>query len=275
MFLNWLRRLIFVLTAIVVPETFLTAAQPQILIDDSLAGQLLIASPTIRDPRFDHAVILVVRHNHDGAMGIVINMPTDERPLANILEMVGEKDTNVTGKVQLFAGGPVQPELGFVIHSSGYRGPGTIDVNERVLMTSNSRILRDIGNNKGPQKSLIAFGYAGWAAHQLDDELRHRVWFTTPADVNLIFDADISQCNHHVGFTPESGHSARLAACPLCANSGHSAIHSITSSALVSSAGGMGRPSDFAVLRLKTSSNLVGCTTGRFAGFSPLRMRPA
>ena len=76
MFLNWLRRLIFVLTAIVVPETFLTAAQPQILIDDSLAGQLLIASPTIRDPRFDHAVILVVRHNHDGAMGIVINMPT-------------------------------------------------------------------------------------------------------------------------------------------------------------------------------------------------------
>ena len=114
---------------------------------------ILIASPAIRDPHFDHAVILVVRHNHDGAMGIVINMPTDERPLANILEMVGEKDTNVTGKVQLFAGGPVQPELGFVIHSSDYRGPGTIDVNERVLMTSNSRILRDIGNNKGPQKS--------------------------------------------------------------------------------------------------------------------------
>ena len=157
-------------------------------VNDSLAGQLLIASPAIRDPHFDHAVILVVRHNNDGAMGIVINMPTEERPLANILEMVGEKDTNVTGKVQLFAGGPVQPEFGFVIHSSDYRGPGTIDVNERVLMTSNSRILRDIGNNKGPRKTLIAFGYAGWAAHQLDDELRRRVWFTTPADVNLIFD---------------------------------------------------------------------------------------
>ena len=134
------------------PETFLTAAQPQILIDDSLAGQLLIASPTIRDPRFDHAVILVVRHNHDGAMGIVINMPTDERPLANILEMVGEKDTNVTGKVQLFAGGPVQPELGLLIHSSDYRGPGTIDVNERVLMTSNSRILRISATTKGHRR---------------------------------------------------------------------------------------------------------------------------
>jgi putative transcriptional regulator len=193
MFLNWLRSLILVLTVIVVAETFLIAAQPyraQIPIDDSLAGQLLIASPTIQDPRFDHAVILVVRHNQDGAMGIVINMPTEERSLANLLEMLGEQDTKVTGKVQLFAGGPVQPELGFVIHSSDYRGLGTIDVNERVLMTSNSRILRDIGNNKGPKKSLIAFGYAGWAAHQLDDELRRRVWFTTPADVNLIFEED-------------------------------------------------------------------------------------
>ncbi|MGC1847639.1 MAG: YqgE/AlgH family protein, partial [Pseudolabrys sp.] len=115
MFSNWLSRLILILTAIVVPGTFLNAAQPccvQAPVNDSLAGQLLIASPAIRDPHFDHAVILVVRHNNDGAMGIVINMPTEERPLANILEMVGEKDTNVTGKVQLFAGGPVQPELG-------------------------------------------------------------------------------------------------------------------------------------------------------------------
>jgi putative transcriptional regulator len=191
MFSNWLGRLILVLTAIVVPGTFINATQPccgQIPGGDSLAGQLLIASPTIRDPHFDHAVILVVRHNQDGAMGIVINMPTEERPLANILEMLGEKDTSVTGKVQLFAGGPVQPELGFVIHSSDYRETGTIDVNQHLLITSNSRILRDIGNNKGPKKSLIAFGYAGWAPQQLDDELRRRVWFTTPADVNLIFD---------------------------------------------------------------------------------------
>ena len=191
MFSNWLGRLILVLTAIVVPETFLNAAQQccgQISVGDSLAGQLLIASPTIRDPHFDHAVILVVRHNQDGAMGIVINMPTEERPLANVLEMLGEKDTNVTGRVQLFAGGPVQPELGFVIHSSDYRETGTIDLDQHVLITSNSRILRDIGNNKGPKKSLIAFGYAGWAPHQLDDELRRRVWSTTPADLNLIFD---------------------------------------------------------------------------------------
>ena len=111
MFSNWLGRLILVLTAIVVPDTFLNATQQccgQIPVGDSLAGQLLIASPTIRDPNFDHAVILVVRHSQDGAMGIVINMPTKERSLANILEMLGEKATNVTGNVQLFVGGPVQ-----------------------------------------------------------------------------------------------------------------------------------------------------------------------
>lgn len=193
MFSNSLSRLILVLTAIVVPAPVVNAAQSCCAPTSahvSLAGQLLIASPTIQDPRFDHAVILVVRHNQDGAMGIVINMPMEERSLASILELLGEQDTKVAGKVQLFAGGPVQPELGFVIHSSDYRELGTIDVNEWVLMTSNSRILRDIGNNKGPKKSLIAFGYAGWAAHQLDDELRRRVWFTTPADVNLIFEED-------------------------------------------------------------------------------------
>jgi putative transcriptional regulator len=193
MSLNWLSRLILALTAIIVPATFLNIALPcraQTPVHVSLAGQLLIASPTIGDPRFDHAVILIVRHDQDGAMGILINMPAEERPLANILEMLGEKDTNVTGKVHLFAGGPVQPEIGFVIHSSDYRGPGTIDVTARVLMTSSSQILRDIGNNKGPKKSLIAFGYAGWAAGQLEDELERRVWFTTAGEPKLIFDED-------------------------------------------------------------------------------------
>ena len=191
MFLNWLSRLVLVFATIVVPATFLNAAQPccaQISVHVSLAGQLLIASPTLRDPHFNHAVILVVRHDESGAIGIVINMPTEERPLANILEMLGEKDKNITGKVHLFAGGPVQPEIGFVIHSSDYRAPGTIDVNEHVLVTSSSQILRDISNNKGPKKSLVAFGYAGWAARQLEDELQRRVWSTTPADLNLIFD---------------------------------------------------------------------------------------
>jgi putative transcriptional regulator len=156
----------------------------------SLAGQLLVASPSMGDPRFDRTVILMVRHNKDGAFGIVVNRPVGERPLAGLLEMLGEKDATVAGKVRIFAGGPVQPELGFVIHSTDYHGPGTVDINARLAMTSSRDILRDIGNAKGPKQSLIAFGYAGWAPGQLEAELARRDWSIAPGESKLIFDED-------------------------------------------------------------------------------------
>src|SRR5216683_6497274 len=86
----------------------------------SLTGQLLIAAPTMGDPRFAHTVILMVRHDRNGALGIVINRPIGERPLASVLQALGEKGTAVAGQVRIFAGGPVQPEIGFVVHSAEY-----------------------------------------------------------------------------------------------------------------------------------------------------------
>jgi putative transcriptional regulator len=156
----------------------------------SLAGQLLIASPTIGDPRFDRTVVLMVEHTRNGALGIVINLPLEERPLAGLLEMLGEKNPAVAGKVRIFAGGPVQPTVGFVVHSAEYRRPGTVDIDGRVAMTSSREILLDIGNDRGPRKSLVAFGYAGWAPGQLEGELRRRAWYTAPADPQLVFDED-------------------------------------------------------------------------------------
>jgi putative transcriptional regulator len=156
----------------------------------SLAGQFLVASPSMGDPRFDRAVILMVRHDTDGALGIVINKPVGERPLADLLEIFGEKGSNATGQVRIFAGGPVQRELGFVVHTADYRRSGTLDIDGRVAMTSSREILRDIAANQGPKKSLIAFGYAGWAPGQLDGEMERRVWSIAPADETLIFDQD-------------------------------------------------------------------------------------
>ena len=156
----------------------------------SLAGQFLVASPSMGDPRSDRAVILMVRHGQDGALGIVINKPLGERPLANLLEIFGEKGSNAAGQVRIFAGGPVQRELGFVVHTADYRRSGTLDVDGRVAMTSSREILRDIAANQGPKKSLIAFGYAGWAPGQLEGEMERRVWSTAPADETLIFDED-------------------------------------------------------------------------------------
>jgi len=156
----------------------------------SLAGQLLVASPSIGDPRFAGTVILMVRHDKDGAFGIVVNRPIGERPLAAILEIIGEKDATVAGTVRIFAGGPVQPEIGFVIHGGDYQGPGTIEINDRLAVTANREILRDIGHGKGPAQSLIAFGYAGWAPGQLEGELARRDWAIAPGEPKLIFDED-------------------------------------------------------------------------------------
>jgi len=156
----------------------------------SLTGQLLIAAPTIGDPRFAHTVILMVRHDEEGALGIVINRPVEERSIASLLEAPGEDVSGISGSLRIFAGGPVQPELGFVVHSAEYRLDETLDVDGRVAMTANRQILRDIGHNRGPVKSLFALGYAGWGPGQLEGELARHDWFTTREEPRLIFDDD-------------------------------------------------------------------------------------
>jgi putative transcriptional regulator len=156
----------------------------------SLAGQLLIASPNIGDPRFAHTVILMVKHDKDGAFGITINRPVGEKSIASLLEASGEDVSDIEGTLSIFAGGPVQPELGFVVHSAEYRRDETIEVDEHVAMTASRQILRDIGHNHGPQKSLFALGYAGWGPGQLENELARHDWFTAPEEPKLIFDDD-------------------------------------------------------------------------------------
>jgi putative transcriptional regulator len=156
----------------------------------SLTGQLLIASPNIGDPRFAHTVILMVKHDKEGALGIVINRPVGEKSIASLLEAPGEDVSDIEGTLRVFAGGPVQPELGFVVHSAEYRRDDTIDVDGRVAMTASRQILRDIGHHRGPEKTLFALGYAGWGPGQLDAELARHDWFTAPEEPKLIFDDD-------------------------------------------------------------------------------------
>jgi putative transcriptional regulator len=156
----------------------------------SLTGQLLIASPHIGDPRFAHTVILMVRHDNEGALGIVINRPLGERSIASLLEGTGEDVSGIEGNLRIFAGGPVQPELGFVVHSAEYRREETLAVDAHVAMTASRQILRDIGNHRGPEKSLFALGYAGWGPGQLEGELARHDWFTAPEEPKLLFDDD-------------------------------------------------------------------------------------
>jgi putative transcriptional regulator len=189
----------FALVALLLPAALLAAPSNPAETPGkaSLKGQLLIATPGMRDQRFDRAVILMIRHDRAGALGIVINRPLGERPLADLLAAFGAKDTPATGNVHVFLGGPVELEVGFVVHSTDYRRSETIDVDSRFAATSSREVLRDMAANMGPMKSLIAFGYAGWGPGQLEGEMARNVWYVAPADVGIVFDDDRDKVWEH------------------------------------------------------------------------------
>jgi putative transcriptional regulator len=179
--------------AIAVSATALHAALPtvpDVSGRTSAAGQLLIATAALRGPPFEHTVILVAQHDKDGALGIVINRPLGERSIANLLDAFGADANGVSGTLRVYLGGPVDPQIGFVLHSTDYHSDDDVDIDGRVALTSGPEILRDIGLGKGPRQSLVAFGYAGWGAAQLDDELLKGVWTVVPEDPALVFDDD-------------------------------------------------------------------------------------
>ena len=186
-------RLGLAVAAFVLQTALLMAALPnpdEAPAASSLAGQLLVAAPAMGDPRFEGAVILIVQDDATGALGIVINNPIGERPLADLFEALGKKGGDAGGSVRIFSGGPMQPELGFVVHSAEYHRPETIAINDRLSMTASADILRDIGKGRGPAKYLVAFGYAGWAPDQLEHEIEAHAWATAEADTALVFDED-------------------------------------------------------------------------------------
>lgn len=181
------------LPAALLPARLLHAAlptDPDVSGRTSFAGQLLIASPDLRQPEFDHAVILLAQHSHSGAVGFVINRMAEKRPIAGLLTALGADGSGITDSVRVFFGGPVDPAAGFVLHSAEYHRPETLDIDGQVALTSAPDVLRDIGLGKGPSKSLIAFGYAGWAPSQLEGEIAHGVWVLVPEAPALVFDTD-------------------------------------------------------------------------------------
>ena len=156
----------------------------------SLAGQFLVATRDMSDPRFQRTVILMAQHSDTGALGIVINRPVNEVPVAKLLDALGLESKGSKGSVRVFAGGPVEPQDGFVVHSAEYHRPGTIAIDGRVALTSDPEALRDVARGNGPRQSLVAFGYAGWGPGQLESEIAAAGWFTFPEEPKLVFDFD-------------------------------------------------------------------------------------
>ncbi len=182
------------IVALVATISPLLAAKPPTdlpTVENGLSGQLLVASPEMRDPRFAGTVIFMVRHDSHGAMGLVINRLLGSGSVAELLRVFGLEDDDAKGTIRMHYGGPVEPQYGFVLHSTDYARDGTILVNKDVAMTSEVEVLRAISRGKGPRRSLFAFGYAGWGPGQLEGELARKAWITVPADKGILFDDDL------------------------------------------------------------------------------------
>lgn len=151
-----------------------------------LTGRLLVAEPGMPDPRFAHTVVYMVRHNAEGAFGLVINQVVGRGPIRDVLRGFG-LDGDGSGEIRVYYGGPVAPRQGFVLHSLDYSRDNTIVVDGKFGLTAEPEVLQDIARGEGPKRSLFALGYAGWGPGQLEGEMMSRAWFTIPADEALIF----------------------------------------------------------------------------------------
>ncbi|AKH20595.1 YqgE/AlgH family protein [Sedimenticola thiotaurini] len=155
---------------------------------ESLTNQFLIAMPGLNDANFHHTVTYLCQHGKEGAMGIVINRPSGLR-LNDILEQLEISDTPLPDAEQLiYVGGPVQTDRGFVLHTGGTEWDSTLQITPTISITTSRDILAAIARGEGPEKSLIALGYAGWGEGQLEQEMSANAWLNGPAPEQVLFD---------------------------------------------------------------------------------------
>ncbi len=155
-----------------------------------LEGQLLIAMPAMSDPRFARSVIYLCAHNADGAMGLVINKQLDTLTFPELLKQLEINADRPFGQTMVHFGGPVETGRGFVLHSAEFVHDGTLIVTDDIALTATVDILRLIADGTGPRQNLLALGYAGWGAGQLEAEIQDNAWLNVPADPLIIFDGD-------------------------------------------------------------------------------------
>lgn len=181
----------------------------------SLENHFLIAMPTMLDPSFKQSVTYICEHNDDGAMGLVINHPTDFTvgQLLDKVDIDNDKSTESSQSL-VFAGGPVDTERGFVLHSTKYGFATSSALSEQIMITTSKDVLASLTTSQSPDSFLVTLGYAGWSAGQLESELQQNAWLTIQADPEIIFNTpahlrwekaiemlgiDLAMLSHQVG----------------------------------------------------------------------------
>ncbi|HET9049535.1 MAG TPA: YqgE/AlgH family protein [Chiayiivirga sp.] len=160
----------------------------------SLANHFLIAMPGLDDPNFSRGVTLLCHHSADGAMGLMLNR-TSAFTLGELMAQMGFHDIDSSlASRPVLNGGPVEPERGFVLHSPD-TGPfeSTFTISDEIQLTTSRDVLESLAHGQGPRHALIALGYAGWSAQQLETELQQHAWLSVDADATIVFEVPLEQ----------------------------------------------------------------------------------
>ena len=172
-----------------------------------LTGQLLVAMPTMADTRFERSVIYICSHSPNGAMGIIINRLFNEANFFMLLDQLNISTSSSTPHLPVYFGGPVETGRGFVLHSTDCMREGSVAIDDNIALSATIEILQTIADGGGPEQLLMALGYSGWGAGQLENEMKANGWLTVPADTELLFDVEISvkweRALAKIGISPE------------------------------------------------------------------------
>jgi len=155
-----------------------------------LTGNLLVAMPSLDDPRFARSVILLCAHSAEAAMGIVVNRPLARPTFDEILRQHNIAPLPPGRRVRVCSGGPVEDGRGFVLHTADWTSDGTLFVTDDLALTASLDVLKAFADGRGPRAGVLALGYAGWGPGQLDQEMQQNAWLSVPADERLVFDSD-------------------------------------------------------------------------------------
>ena len=160
---------------------------------DNLIGHFLIAMPSLNDGFFNQAVTYICEHDENGSFGIIINQQTGITLKQIAKEMALETENTFDDKQPVFIGGPVDQGRGFILHRPAGNWQSSLKVDDNIALTTSKDILQAIVNNEGPKDNIVALGYAGWAAGQLDSEIASNTWLSCPADEQIIFNTPVEE----------------------------------------------------------------------------------
>nr|WP_043836967.1 YqgE/AlgH family protein [Roseomonas aerilata] len=152
-----------------------------------LGGQLLIAMPSMEDPRFARSVICLCAHSAEGAMGIVLNRAIENLTFDDLLKQLDVTPVPPARRIRLHAGGPVEGGRGFVLHTGDWSSDSSLTMDGGFALTASVDILKAIAGGGGPRQGLLALGYAGWGPGQLESEIQHNAWLNVTPDEAILF----------------------------------------------------------------------------------------